>query len=178
MSWLKLFRLVGVWTGMEFMRQLIGPDEGANAEQLCVRAVILFAFGILCIRIAGRRTFAQYSPLDIIVALIVGSNISRVMTGKAAVVPALSATLVLVVLHRLLAIASLHWRLIPGLVKSRPITVIEDGKVDDQALKKANLSRADLHEAIRLEQAENPAEIKLAIVEASGKVSVIHARKE
>jgi hypothetical protein len=54
---------------------------------LSVRAVLLFAFGIACIRIAGRRTFAHYSPLDIIVALIVGSNISRVMTGKGCLLP-------------------------------------------------------------------------------------------
>lgn len=161
---------------MEIIRQLIGPDEGANTQQLCVRALFLFAYGILCIRVAGRRTFAHYSPLDIIVALIVGSNISRVMTGKAAVVPTLSATLVLVILHRFLAIASMHWGVLPWLIKSRPITVIRDGKVDDEALAKANLSMADLHEAIRLEQAETPAEVKLATVESSGKVSVIHAK--
>ena len=55
---------------MDIFRQLIGPDNGdATALQLCARAALLFAFGILCIRIAGRRTFAQYSPLDIIVAV-------------------------------------------------------------------------------------------------------------
>lgn len=79
---------------MSWFRELIGPDQGADTQQLCVRAVLLFIFGILCIRIAGRRTFAQYSPLDIIVALIAGSNISRMMTGKADVFPAGSATLV------------------------------------------------------------------------------------
>lgn len=158
---------------MELFRQLIGPDQGADTQQLCVRAVLLFAFGVLCIRIAGRRTFAQYSPLDIIVALIVGSNISRVMTGKADFFPALSATLVLVVLHRLLAIASMHWGFLPWLIKSRPITVIRDGEIDEAALGRANLSHADLHEAIRLEQAETPADVKLATVEGSGKVSVV-----
>jgi uncharacterized membrane protein YcaP (DUF421 family) len=158
---------------MELLRQLIGPDEGADAQQLCVRAVLLFAFGVLCIRLAGRRTFAQYSPLDIIVALIVGSNISRVMTGKAAVVPALSATLVLVVLHRLLAMASMRWGALPWLIKSRPIVVIRDGQIDEHALRRANLSPSDLREAIRLEQAENPADVRLATVEGSGKVSVI-----
>lgn len=161
---------------MEFIWELIGPDEGANAQQLCIRAVFLFVFGVLCIRIAGRRTFAQYSPLDIIVALIVGSNISRVMTGKADVVPALSATLVLVVLHRLLAVASMRWGMLPWLIKSRPIAVIRDGRIDDDALKRANLSVEDLHEAIRLEQAETPNEVKLATVEGSGKVSVIRAK--
>lgn len=94
---------------MDMLRALIGPDEGYQTmTQLSVRAVLLFAFGILCIRIAGRRTFSQAAPLDIIVYLIVGSNLSRVMTGGAHVLPSMAATLTLVVLHRLLAYATLR----------------------------------------------------------------------
>jgi uncharacterized membrane protein YcaP (DUF421 family) len=158
---------------MNLFRLLIGPDQGADAGQLCVRAVLLFAFGILCIRIAGRRTFAQYSPLDIVVALIVGSNISRVMTGKADVIPALSATLVLVILHRVLAMATVRWNFLSRLVKSKPIEIVRDGRIDEAALRRANLCIDDLHEAIRLEQVEQSREIRLATLESSGKVSVV-----
>jgi len=158
---------------MSWFRQLIGPDEGADTQQLCIRAVLLFIFGIVCIRIAGRRTFAHYSPLDIIVALIVGSNISRIMTGKADVFPTSAATLTLVVLHRLLALASMRWGALAWLVKSRPIQVVKDGEVDAQALRRANLSEDDLHEAIRMEQCEHPSDLRLATLESSGKVSVI-----
>jgi hypothetical protein len=38
---------------METFGMLIGPDEGANAYQLSVRAVLLFAFGVACIPIAA-----------------------------------------------------------------------------------------------------------------------------
>src|SRR6202012_2913681 len=126
--------------GMDMFRTLIGPDEGADAAQLCVRAVLLFAFGILCVRIAGRRTFARYSPLDIVVALIVGSSISRVMTGKAAVWPALSATLVLVVLHRVVTMLTLRWGILSTLTKARPVTLVRHGEVDPHGLRRAGLS--------------------------------------
>lgn len=163
---------------MEMFRQIIGPDEGADTLQLCVRAVLLFAFGVLCIRIAGRRTFAHYSPLDIIVALIVGSSISRVMTGKAAFFPALSATLVLVIVHRLVAVATLRWNWLSWLVKERPIRIIEEGRVDKDAMRRANLSEEDLREAIRLEQAADPSDVELATAEAGGKVSVVRSKHD
>lgn len=166
---------------MSWFRQLIGPDQGADTQQLCVRAVLLFVFGIVCIRIAGRRTFAQYSPLDIIVALIVGSNIGRIMTGKADVIPAGAATLVLVVLHRLLALATMRWGLFAWLVKARPVQLVKDGEVDPQALRRANLSEEDLHQAIRMEQFARPSQLHLAMLEGSGKVSVVprqHAPEE
>jgi uncharacterized membrane protein YcaP (DUF421 family) len=162
---------------MSWFRQLIGPDQGADTQQLCVRAILLLVFGIICIRIAGRRTFGQYSPLDIIVALIVGSNISRIMTGKADVIPSCSATLLLVVLHRLLAIGAMRWGALGWLVKARPVRLVTDGQVDEHALRRANLSRDDLHEAIRLEQAEDPSELRSATLEGSGKVSVVPKRR-
>jgi uncharacterized membrane protein YcaP (DUF421 family) len=161
---------------MEKFRLLIGPDEGANLQQLCVRAIILFAFGVLCVRIAGRRTFAHYSPLDIVVALIVGSNISRVMTGKAAFFPVLAATLVLVVLHRVLALGAMRWGWLSWLVKARPIRVVTNGKIDRQALRRANLCESDLNEAIRMEQFDGPGEVAIATMEGGGKLSVVPKR--
>jgi len=161
---------------MSWFRELVGPDQGADTQQLCVRALFLFIFGILCIRIAGRRTFAQYSPLDIIVALIVGSNISRMMTGKADLIPSGSATLLLVVLHRLLAIGAMRWSVLGWLVKSRPVRLVTDGKIDQDALSRGNLSADDLREALRLEQVDDPAELRSATLEGSGKVSVVPKR--
>jgi len=161
---------------MEWFRQLIGPDEGASALQLCFRVLPLLAFGILCVRIAGRRTFAHFSPLDIVVALIVGSNISRVMTGKAPFFPVLAATLALVVLHRLLAFVAMRWQWVAALVKSRPITLVEDGKVDARAMRRANLSDQDLAQGIRSEQIRDIDDVALATLESSGKLSVVPKR--
>lgn len=161
---------------MDMFRQFIGPDEGADTAQLCARAILLFIFGIACIRIAGRRTFAQYSPLDIIVALIVGSNLSRVMTGKAAFWPVVAATFVLVALHRLLALATLHWDWLSWLVKDRPIRLIVDGRADARAMKRANLCEEDLLEAIRLKQVAEISDVALATMEGGGTVSVVPKR--
>ena len=158
---------------MDYFRMIVGPDDGPDLAQLCMRAVFLFLFGIFCIRVAGRRTFAQYSPLDIIVALIIGSNISRLMMAKAPIVSGMAVTLLLVLLHRAFALALLRWDWLGRIVKGPAIKVIVDGRVDPTALRRANLSEADLLEAIRMEQVADPAGVALAMVEAGGKVSVV-----
>jgi uncharacterized membrane protein YcaP (DUF421 family) len=159
---------------MEMLRALIGPDEGdATAAQLCVRAVILFAFGIAYIRIAGRRTFSQASPLDIVVALVVGSNLSRAMTGKAPFWPALAATLLLVVLHRLFALLTIRWAWLAKVMKAEPAVLVRDGVADRKAMLRHGLGDQDLLEGLRLEQAESAKDVRLATLENSGKISVI-----
>lgn len=170
--------LSDVASDVETFRLLIGPDDGANMGQLCVRTILLFVFGIICIRIAGRRTFAQYSPLDIVVAIVVGSNISRIMIGKTAFFPALGATLALVLIHRLVAMASIRWRFVARLVKQQPTLLIRDGEVQEAGLRRADLSRDDLLEGLRLAQVEDPTTVAFATLEASGKISVIPAIKK
>jgi uncharacterized membrane protein YcaP (DUF421 family) len=159
---------------MEPLRALIGPDTGdAAIWQLCVRALILLPFGVLCIRIAGRRTFSQMAPLDIIVAIIIGSNLSRAMTGKAPFLGGLAATLVVVILHRLLAMASLRWGVIARLVKCTPVVLVRDGRVDTQAMARHGLGQVDLDEGLRMEQVESAADVRRATLEACGKISVV-----
>ncbi|HXA40753.1 MAG TPA: YetF domain-containing protein [Phenylobacterium sp.] len=155
-------------------RALIGPDNGdATAAQLCARAIILFLLGIAYIRIAGRRTFSNASPLDIVVALVVGSNLSRAMTGKAPFWPALAATLLLVVLHRVFAMLTLRWGWLAKVMKAQPVTLVRDGVEDRKAMLWHGIGEADLRESLRLEQAETPGEVRLATLENSGKISVI-----
>lgn len=162
---------------MEFLRVLIGPDGGqASPLQMCVRAALLFAFGLACIRIAGRRTFAQASPLDIVVAMIVGSNLSRAMTGKAPLVASLAATLSLVVLHRLLARASYRWPAFARLIKGPAVVLLREGVPDQRAMRKHGISDADLAESLRMENVEHPDEAHLATMEDGGKISVLKRR--
>jgi uncharacterized membrane protein YcaP (DUF421 family) len=159
---------------MELVRLLIGPDAGYQTmAQLSVRAVVIFAFGILCIRIAGRRTFSQAAPLDIIVYLIVGSNLSRIVVGGANVFPSLAATLTLVVLHRLLAWLTVRRNFLSSLIKSDPTVLVRDGVVDDAALARHGMSSDDLLEALRLQHVEDVREVRLATLERGGEISVL-----
>lgn len=163
---------------MEWLRFIIGPDDGTpTTGQFCVRALILFLYGILCIRVAGRRTFSNLSPLDIIVAIIVGSNISRVMTGRAPFVPTLAATFLLVVLHRLVAMATIRANILSKFVKGSPRVVIRDGVIDRPAMRRHDLSEDDLLEGVRMEQVENVEDVALATIERGGKISVVPKRK-
>lgn len=159
---------------MNAFHQLIGPEDGSAAWwQLSVRAVILFAVGIAFLRIAGRRTFSQATPLDIVVAIIVGSNLSRAMTGKAPFLPTLAASLVLVLLHRAFAMATLRWSWLASVMKSRPVVLVKDGVVDEEAMRRHGISREDLLEGLRLQQVKGPEDAGLATLEAGGRISAL-----
>lgn len=163
---------------MEMLRVLIGPDDAPSVAQFCIRAVIIFAFGIACIRIAGRRTFAQASPLDIIVAVMVGSNLSRAMTGKASFIGGLTATLVIVLLHRVLAMVSLRSERLARWIKCGPVTLISNGVIDRAQMTRHGIGESDLMEGLRMEQTGSVSEVLLATLEGGGKISVIKRQED
>ncbi len=159
---------------MEWLEMIVGPDDGIpTMAQYCVRTVLLFFYGLACIRIAGRRTFSNLSPFDIVVAIIVGSNISRAMTGKVPFLPSLGSTLLLVVLHRLVAMATVRWNPLASFVKGCPMVLIRDGEVDERAMLRHDISTADLMEGLRMEQVRCIDDVALATIERGGKISVI-----
>ena len=161
----------------DIFETIVGPNNGeATTAQLCARAVILFLFGIAYIRIAGRRTFSHATPLDIVVALVVGSNLSRAMTGRAQFWPALAATLLLVLLHRLFARLTIRWDWLAKVMKAQPVVLLQDGAPRPDAMRRHGISEQDLLESLRLEQVEDPEEASLAMLENSGKISVIRRK--
>ncbi|WP_395396271.1 YetF domain-containing protein (plasmid) [Novosphingobium sp. BL-8A] len=159
---------------MEWLEMIVGPDDGTpTMAQFCARTVLLFFYGLACIRIAGRRTFSNLSPFDIVVAIIVGSNISRAMTGRVPFLPSLGSTLLLVVLHRLVAMATVRWNPLASFVKGCPMVLIRDGQIDERAMLRHDISTADLMEGLRMEQVCRIDDVALATIERGGKISVV-----
>src|SRR3954451_21763678 len=60
---------------------LFGPTGQIAWGQECARAVVIFGYGLVLVRIAGRRIFANWAALDTIVSIVIGSSLSRALTG-------------------------------------------------------------------------------------------------
>jgi len=85
------------------MDAIFGVQNDVSTVQECARAVLVFFYGLLLLRLSGRRTFGNFSALDVIVSVIVGSALARAMTGSAPLAGTLAASAVLVALHVLLS---------------------------------------------------------------------------
>lgn len=158
---------------MESLDAIFGADKGISWEQECARAVLIFAYGLVLVRVAGRRVFGRWSAIDIVISIIIGSNLSRALTGAAPLWGTLAATSLLMVLHWLIAQGAARFRPISRLVEGGPIRLAEAGQVDEASLKRYGVSAADLHEALRDNGVERVEDTRLVTLEASGTVTVL-----
>ena len=154
--------------------ELLGESKNdLTALQMSVRALIVFVYGLVLVRVAGRRIFGRWSALDIVVSVIIGSNLSRALTGNAGLGPVLASSTVLVAVHWGLAMALARSRRLSRLVEGKPIHLCEDGELDWALLKRRGLSEADIHEALRQGGVSDARETKLITLEPSGKISIL-----
>lgn len=158
---------------MALLDSIFGVSRGLDTAQLCARAVLIFVYGLVLVRLAGRRMFGRWSALDIIVSIMVGSSLSRALTGNAPLWGTLAGTALLVVLHWLLARAAALSPILSRVFEGRSITLVRDGHVDERAMHVHGFTDADLREALRGAGIEHPADARLLALEPSGKVSVL-----
>ncbi|MGD9615204.1 MAG: DUF421 domain-containing protein [Alphaproteobacteria bacterium] len=158
---------------MEWIGALIGEGEDLLWWQMSIRAVLILVFGLVLIRLFGRRAFGKQNPLDIVVAIVVGSNLSRALTGNAPFLPTLIATAVLLGVFCLLEEIAARWHLLSRLLKGQPVALMRDRTIDRRAMKRWGVTDGDIEEAARQSGKPGLDAIDDALLERSGKISTI-----
>lgn len=151
---------------------------GYNAEtilwwQMCVRAAFIFLFGLFLIRLFGRSAFGKRTALDLVLAIIIGSNLSRAITANASFLPTLAATALLAVSFWLLDHVAARWAGFGRFVKGEPIPVLRDGVLDRKQMLRTGTSEGDIEEAARKSGLHGVGDVDTAVLERSGDISVI-----
>lgn len=157
---------------------LIGNDDaGITWWQMSLRAVVIFIFGVLLVRVAGKRAFGKASAFDIVFAIIIGSNLSRTLTASAPFFPTLAASAALVLLHRALAWLAFNTSWLGYLIKGERRCLVRDGEPQSDELRASQITDADLHEALRLNASqEDLAGVEAAYLERNGDISFVRER--
>lgn len=166
---------------LDWLRDLLGLGadvEDLGALQMALRAVVVYVLTLAMVRLGSRRFLSRATAFDVIVAIMLGSIVSRAVNGTAAMGPTLAATAVLVGVHWLIAALVSRFGRLGSLIKGDPIPLIRDGRFQRREMKRAGFSEHDLEEQFRLQaRLTDVADVRLALLERSGKVSVIPARE-
>jgi uncharacterized membrane protein YcaP (DUF421 family) len=146
--------------------------------QIVLRALIVFIVALIVVRVGAKRFLGRKTAFDYILAFILGSMLSRAINGSAPFLQTLVGGLALVLFHRLVAWLSFQSHAIGRLVKGTDDTVIENGEVLPEAMRRNLFTERDLLEDLRLKSHESPSEVKSARIERSGDLSVIPFTKQ
>lgn len=159
---------------MEILAQLFGEGKDLNVLQMCSRALVVFFLALIMVRVSGRRTFGNRTAFDNTLAIILGAVLSRAIAGASPFVPTVCCSLLLVLLHRLLAYASLNSSFIDRHLKGESLPLYREGQLDEENLKRSLLTQKDVMGDVRLKANVNSlSDVNEIYMETSGEVSVV-----
>lgn len=152
---------------------IFGTREHINAWQECARALVVFPYGLLVVRLVGARIFGRWSALDFIVSIIVGSALGRVLTGSGPVGATLAAVTLLMALHWGLARLAARYRPFSRIVEGTPVVLASGGRLVEGRMTENNITKADLAEALREKGVDDVSQTRTIVLEPSGSINVV-----
>jgi uncharacterized membrane protein YcaP (DUF421 family) len=140
-----------------------------------LRAGAIYIFLLLLFRISGRRTLSEITTFDFVLLLIIGEATQQGLLGDDfSVTNALLIIATLIVMDIVLSLFKEHVPIAGKLLDGMPMVLVENGQPLRDRMKKARVDEYDImEEARRAQGLERMDQIKYAVLEVSGAISIV-----
>ncbi|MEX5684063.1 MULTISPECIES: DUF421 domain-containing protein [Pseudomonas] len=144
-----------------------------------LRAAAMYVALMVLFKIAGRRSLAELTTFDLVLLMMISEATQQALLGDDfSFTNAILVIVTLIAIDVGLSLLKQRSGWVSRLIDGEPTIIVENGKLLRQRMRLARLVEADIMEAARSSQGiEKLEEIKFAIIERNGKISII-AREE
>ncbi len=124
-------------------------------------------------RFMGKRQIGELSAAEISVALLI-SEVATMPIGEedVSLISGITSIAVLVFLEIIISYLDIKFSFIMRISHGKPTTVVMNGRIIEQALKKSRMSINELNEELRIKNI-TISDVFIAIIETNGQMSII-----
>jgi uncharacterized membrane protein YcaP (DUF421 family) len=155
-------------------RLFLGESSAAFLLEVALRAALTYVGVLAVMRLLGPRVAGQFTLFEISVSVVVAAAIGvPLLSADRGLLPALVLVLTLVVLQRLIANIGFRHRRLQTLVSADLSTVVRDGVLDLDAMRRNALSAQAVFAQLRGAGHLQLGEISRVYVEPSGHFTIV-----
>lgn len=141
---------------------------------ITVRSVCVYIFMVLAIRLFGKNQLSQLNAGDVVLLLLISNAVQNAMVGpNTSLTGGLIAALVLFIANFVVKKLIFKNQKIREILEDHSYILIRDGKIFYDVLQKVQISEDELLETVHEHGVEKIENVKLAILEVDGNISVI-----
>jgi uncharacterized membrane protein YcaP (DUF421 family) len=149
-------------------------EMGTEAWMIVVRTLVVYAGVFLGLRLAGKRELGQMTVFDLVVVLLIANAVQNAMVGSdVSLQGGLIAAAALLTANRAVATLRRQGRVWGRFLEGTPTVLVEDGQAIEPHLRKEGLERDELEMVVREHGVERLADVKLAVLETDGAISIV-----
>jgi uncharacterized membrane protein YcaP (DUF421 family) len=141
---------------------------------IALRAIFLYAFVVLLMRVMGRRELSTLSAPDLVLLVVLGDAIQQGLTqDDYSVTGAVIAISTIAALQVGTSYLSYRSRRARRVLEGEPIVIVQAGKLIERNLKRERLTADEVAEEMRAQQIASVEDVEWAILESNGTMSFI-----
>lgn len=162
------------------LTDILTPQGGWSlrlAVRIVLSSLLLLGYVIVLARTFGSRTFASFTSFDFLVNVAAGSLVASAILGDSIVEAGLSL-LVLVLAQWGLSAWGARSEAAQETFDNAPVVLVEHGQVREAAMRRSRVARATLHQNMRDAGVTELPDVKFAVLESGGTISIVKASKE
>jgi len=139
-----------------------------------LRSVVVYVVLLGMIRLSGKRTMGQFTPFDVLLIVLLGNAVQNALLGSdTSLVGGLLLAAVLISLNWTTGWLASRSHRIERLIEGVPVILARDGQLFEDVLRRELVSRNDFEEALRQAGELGLGDVKIAILETDGRISVV-----
>jgi uncharacterized membrane protein YcaP (DUF421 family) len=144
---------------------------------IVIRAFVAFLFVFFLTRIVGRRELSSLEPFDLIMLVMLGDLVQQGVTqNDFSVTGLILAGGTIAVLTVAVSWASWRFRVLRPALDGYPVILVQDGETIDRNMARNRITHEELAAAARMQQVDRIDDIRWAVLETSGQISIIPKR--
>ena len=144
---------------------------------IILRSVTIYFFMLIVLRIFGKKELSQLNTADVILILLISNSVQNAMVGaNTSLISGIIAAFSLFFINYIFKKIMLKSSFIKNLVQDKPEILIHNGVTEYETLARLGITSDELEEAIREHGVERYSEVKLAMFEIDGNISVISGK--
>jgi len=141
---------------------------------IIIRSLSVYFFMIIALRLFGKKELSQLNTADVILILLISNAVQNAMVGSnVSLLGGLAAAMVLFTMNYILKKLMFKYKGFSDFMQQKPEILIHDGNLDFKILSKLNITSDELKEAMREHGIEFFKDVKLAMLEIDGNISII-----
>ena len=138
-----------------------------------LRSLAVYVFLLIAFRLIGKRQVAQMTPFDLIVLLMISNVLQNAMIGPDnSIFGGIVGVVTIFVMNGVVARLTFASRRCERLIDGQPTRLVHDGHVDEAAMARELVTRAELHAALREAGLAEVSEARFVMLEATGRITV------
>ena len=141
---------------------------------IVIRSAAVYLFMVIALRIFGKKELSQLNTADVILILLISNSVQNAMVGNDTTLwGGLVAATILFAINFILKKLMYRYKKFSELMLEKPEILIHNGILDFKNLSKLDITSNELKEAMREHGVEHFKDVKLAMLEIDGNISII-----